>query len=193
MFLWSKGHAREYRKTRHRTRGVDSPLDRVADANRIVQSAIFGLDISSAIYADVMAGQYRVTDRVRRANRIASWLSRRGLGRTVVLTTIGRRSGTPRPVPVAPIVVDGAEYIVSPYGIRAWVHNVRSNPDVRITKGRNERSARLVEVSGDEAAPVAAAYHERERLARRFMDVPADPSLEDFARAYEAFPVFRVV
>ena len=44
MFLWSEDHAREYRKTRHRTRGVYSPLDRVADANRIVQSAIFGFD-----------------------------------------------------------------------------------------------------------------------------------------------------
>jgi hypothetical protein len=44
VFLWSEDHAREYRKTRHRTRGVYSRLDRVADANRIVQSAIFGFD-----------------------------------------------------------------------------------------------------------------------------------------------------
>ena len=44
MFLWSEDHAREYRKSRHRTRGVYSPLDRVVDANRIVQSAIFGID-----------------------------------------------------------------------------------------------------------------------------------------------------
>ena len=36
---------REYRKKAHRTRGVYSPLSRVADANRIVQSAIFGFDI----------------------------------------------------------------------------------------------------------------------------------------------------
>jgi hypothetical protein len=42
VFLWSEDHAREYRKTTHRTRGVYSPLGEVADANRIVQSAIFG-------------------------------------------------------------------------------------------------------------------------------------------------------
>ena len=44
MFLWSEDHARQYRKTRHRTRGVYSPLERVVEVNRIVQSAIFGFD-----------------------------------------------------------------------------------------------------------------------------------------------------
>ena len=139
-----------------------------------------------------MAEQYRVTDRVRRINRFASWLARRGVGRTVVLTTTGRRSRTPRSVPVSPIVVDGDEYIVSPCGIRAWVHNVRSNPEVHISKGRTQRPARTVEVTGDKAATVAAAYHDREGPARRFMDVPADPSLDDFLRAHDRFPVFRI-
>ena len=45
MFLWSEEHAREYRKKAHRTRGVYSQMSRVADANRIVQSAIFGFAI----------------------------------------------------------------------------------------------------------------------------------------------------
>ena len=44
VFLWSEEHAREYRKRTHRIRGVYSRLDRVADAHRIVQSAIFGFD-----------------------------------------------------------------------------------------------------------------------------------------------------
>jgi hypothetical protein len=44
VFLWSEEHARDYRKKEHRARGVYSPLDRVAAANRIVQSAVFGFD-----------------------------------------------------------------------------------------------------------------------------------------------------
>ena len=47
VFFWSEEHARQYRKSTHRIRGVYSPLDKVAQANRIVQSAIFGFDLAS--------------------------------------------------------------------------------------------------------------------------------------------------
>jgi hypothetical protein len=46
VFFWSEEHAKEYRKSTHRIRGVYSPLSKVADANRILQSAVFGFDIA---------------------------------------------------------------------------------------------------------------------------------------------------
>ncbi len=47
MFLWSEDHAREYRKKSHRTRGLYSPVDRLVEPFKTVQSAIFGFDTAA--------------------------------------------------------------------------------------------------------------------------------------------------
>lgn len=119
------------------------------------------------------------------------WFNRLGVGRSETMTTIGRRSGEPRKVPVSPIELDGAEYIVAPYGEVSWVHNVRANPDVRLRSGSKTREARLVEVT-DEAAEVVKAYWDREKYPRQYMEVPGEASVEDFASVAGRFPVFRV-
>jgi hypothetical protein len=62
-------------------------------------------------------------------NRITSAVARLGVGRTQVMTTTGRKTGERRRVPVSPIVVEGVEYLVSPYGEVGWVHNVRARPN----------------------------------------------------------------
>ncbi|HEY4606865.1 MAG TPA: nitroreductase/quinone reductase family protein [Acidimicrobiia bacterium] len=140
-----------------------------------------------------MAKQYEVNDSTRRIARLTSWMARRGIGRTEILTTTGRASGELRPVPVSPIEVGGVEYVVAPYGLVGWVRNVRANPTATLRHGSGERHVSLQEMSPAEAAPVVAAYHAREGYARRYMDVPDNPSLEDFARAGDRFPVFKVV
>jgi deazaflavin-dependent oxidoreductase (nitroreductase family) len=106
------------------------------------------------------------------------------------MTTTGRKSGEPRRVPVSPIVVEGVEYLVSPYGEVGWVHNVRADPTVTLSRGSKTRQARLEEV-GDGAA-VLAGYYARESFSRPYMDVPEDPTLDDFAARSAEFPVFRV-
>jgi len=120
-------------------------------------------------------------------------MARLGMGRTELMTTIGRKSGKAREVPVSPIVLDGAEYLVSPYGAVNWVHNVRANPTVELRLGSSRRTVRLDEATDASAAPVVAAYHQRERYARPYMDVPESPGLDDFVAAVDSFPVFRVV
>lgn len=139
-------------------------------------------------YAHSVAKEYKPPKMI---NSITSSLARIGIGRSVELTTIGRSSGEARSVPVSPITIDGIEYIVSPYGSVGWVRNTRANPIVTIRRGRSERSARLVEVTGD-AAAVVAAYYERESFPRRYMDLPDDPELGDFEEDPGSFPVFRV-
>lgn len=124
-------------------------------------------------------------------NRIMMWMAGRGIGGSVVLTTIGRLSGGRREVPVSPIEMDGIEYIVAPYGSVGWVSNVRARPDVTIRKGTDERRVRLAEVT-DGRAQVVKAYYEREGYARKYMDLPESPELADFERAGASFPVFRV-
>jgi deazaflavin-dependent oxidoreductase (nitroreductase family) len=137
-----------------------------------------------------MAKQYQATHGI---NRITSAVSRLGIGRTQVMTTTGRKTGEPRRVPVSPIVVEGVEYLVSPYGEVGWVHNVRADPTVTLSHGSKTRQARLEEVTDRSGAPVVAAYHARESFSRPYMDVPDDPTIEDFESRRGMFPVFRVI
>ncbi|HEY7469950.1 MAG TPA: nitroreductase family deazaflavin-dependent oxidoreductase [Acidimicrobiia bacterium] len=139
-----------------------------------------------------MAKKYEVNASTIRVGRVMSWMARRGIGRTEILTTTGRRSGEPRRVPVSPIRVDGVEYIVSPYGTVGWVQNVRADPEATLRHGSTERPVRLEAVGGTTGAKAVAAYHAREGYARGYMDVPDDPTLEDFADRLDRFPVFEV-
>ena len=136
-----------------------------------------------------MAKEYQVT---RNVNRVMSWAARRGMGKTQLMTTTGRKSGQRRETPVSPLVLDGIEYVVSPYGEVSWVHNVRANPVVTLRHGSNERQVRLEEMTGSTAASAAAAYYERENFARPYMDVPENPTTADFAAKSALFPVFKV-
>lgn len=137
----------------------------------------------------VMAKKYEVT---RNVNRLMSWAARRGMGKTQLMTTTGRKSGQRREVPVSPLELDGIEYVVSPYGEVAWVLNVRANPSVTLRHGSKERQLRLEEITGPAAASAAAAYYQRESFARPYMDVPENPTEADFAAKSALFPVFRV-
>jgi deazaflavin-dependent oxidoreductase (nitroreductase family) len=139
----------------------------------------------------VVAEDYRVDRFKRLINQIMTWMARRGMGPAVALTTTGRRSGQPRTVPVSPIVIDGAEYLVAPYGEVGWVVNAREHPDAVLRKGRDERRVRLAEV-GTEAPSIIAAYYERERFPRRYMDLPESPTIDDFEASASIFPVFKV-
>lgn len=135
-----------------------------------------------------MAREYRAPKAV---NTMVKWINRLGLGRSETMTTTGRVSGEPREVPVSPITVDGVDYIVAPYGEVSWVHNVRSNPRVVLRRGGSVRRRELVEVT-DEASSVVKAYWDRERIARPYMDVPGEATVEDFASVPGRFPVFRI-
>jgi deazaflavin-dependent oxidoreductase (nitroreductase family) len=137
----------------------------------------------------VMPKKYEVT---RNVNRLMSWAARRGMGKTQLMTTTGRKSGERREVPVSPLELDGVEYVVSPYGEVSWVHNVRANSSVTLRHGSKERQVRLEEITGPTAASAAAAYYQRESYARPYMDVPENPSEADFATQAALFPVFRV-
>jgi len=123
---------------------------------------------------------------------ISLWLGRRGVGRLTTLTTLGRRSGELREVPVSPITLDGVEYLVAPYGSVGWVVNVRANPEVIIRSGKDIRHLRLDEVTA-QAAQVVEAYYRRESFPRKYMDVPGEATVDDFAGVSHRFPVFRIV
>jgi deazaflavin-dependent oxidoreductase (nitroreductase family) len=139
-----------------------------------------------------MAKEYRTTTMTRVIGRVMSWLARRGWGPATILTTVGRKTGTEHQVPVSPVELDGAEYLVAPYGAVGWVKNLRSQAQATLERGGEAVRITAHETTGEEAARVVAVYHAREGYARRYMDVPDDPDIADFLERIDHFPVFRV-
>ena len=107
----------------------------------------------------------------------------------VFLTTTGRRSGKAREIPLY-AWPDGDRLVVvgSKGGAAtdpAWAHNLRADPMATVEIGRELRSFRAVEVSGDEcdrlwelvcaAFPLYATYQRRtERTIPLFALEPAE-------------------
>jgi deazaflavin-dependent oxidoreductase (nitroreductase family) len=85
------------------------------------------------------------------------------LGLAPALVVRGRHSGHSIRVPVRPIEVDGARYLVSNRGLSHWVRNLRSTPQAEIQrKGRTER-IRAVEVDGAERVKAFGVYRDTAR------------------------------
>ena len=137
-----------------------------------------------------MAKKYELTAGKRLMSRLNSRLARLGIGNFTVLVTTGRKSGEKREVTLSPISDDEGEYLVSPYGDSAWVLNARANRSATLIRG-SETEVTLVEMTGRKPALVKA-YYEREAFARRFMDVPGEATVDDFASVAHRFPVFRI-
>jgi len=93
------------------------------------------------------------------ANAVATWMYRRtggkvggkakGGSRVLLLTVVGRKSGTPHTVPVAYVERDGDYYLAATAGGQPkepqWVRNLRAASSATIEVGR-ERSTVSVEV-----------------------------------------------
>jgi deazaflavin-dependent oxidoreductase (nitroreductase family) len=82
-----------------------------------------------------------------------------------MLTTTGAKSGEPRTVPVLGLPTpDGLAVISSNYGQRnhpAWYHNLRANPEGRVSVDDDARDFRAVEAEGER----------RERVWQEALDV----------------------
>mgnify|MGYP001547724096 FL=1 len=140
-----------------------------------------------------MAKQYKVTRFRKAVNRTASVMARLGKGPSWELTVTGRRSGEPRTVPVTPVDLDEARYLVAPYGAVAWVHNIRAAGEATLRRGGSTDRITVTEVDAQEAGPVLAVYFKAlERIVGAYFDVPKEPTVEDFIAVADNHPVFRV-
>src|SRR5258708_21675213 len=70
-----------------------------------------------------------------------------------LLTVRGRKSGQPRTVAVAIIQRNGKRYVGSPYGIVAWVRNLRAAGEATLTRWRRSATGNAREMPKGEAAP----------------------------------------
>jgi deazaflavin-dependent oxidoreductase (nitroreductase family) len=111
---------------------------------------------------------------------------------TYLLETRGVRSGRRRTTPVT-LVEDEGRWLVAPYGVRAWVRNVRASRAGRLRRGRRTLDVRFEEVDADQAATVLQRYWQQVSITRPYFDVGASPDLAAFRRVVPAHPVFRVI
>ena len=111
--------------------------------------------------------------------------------RSVVLTTTGIRSGSPREVPLYAVEEEGRFVVIGSNGGRerapAWVGNLRATPDCTVRVGRKTViPVRAREAEGDErerlwalavaAFPGYASYHAR--TSRRIPVIVLEPAGE---------------
>jgi hypothetical protein len=120
----------------------------------------------------------------------------------VTLEVPGRRSGRPRRNPVLVTTLDDVEYLVSLAGESEWVRNVRAADGRAVLHRRGARAVRLLELPPASRAPVLAAYQAAgaarsgeaaARLQARYnFGLSPAPTLADFERIANLYPVFRV-
>lgn len=117
------------------------------------------------------------------------------LGPLRLLHTVGRRSGRPHVVPVAVHRHAGSEWLVSPFGEVAWVHNVRAQGRAELEAGRRRRAVALTEVTDDRRPAVLRGYRRAFRAVPFVRAAFARTPLHDDAALAEAaarHPVFLV-
>ena len=124
------------------------------------------------------------------------------LGPNVVLTVRGRKSGEPRPQPLALIEAGDLRYVIGTFGDVNWCRNLRANPDARLTRGGVTEDVRALELNHAHATQffqsqlpaIEAQMPVVSRLLARFFIRMAAPDIRsDPAVAAARRPVFKLV
>ncbi|MFE5307208.1 nitroreductase family deazaflavin-dependent oxidoreductase [Isoptericola sp. NPDC056605] len=112
---------------------------------------------------------------------------------TSLLTTRGRRSGLPRTNPATLVTLDGRRWLVAPYGVVSWVHNVRADPRVLVRRGLSRHVFVVRAASAQEAGPVLRQYLRRSRPTRPYFTATVDSAVEELVAEAGRHPVFELV
>jgi deazaflavin-dependent oxidoreductase (nitroreductase family) len=110
-----------------------------------------------------------------------------------VLAVRGRKTGKVQEVPVNPIEVDGARYLVAPRGNTQWVRNLRVAGMAELRVGQRRERIQATELANDAKLPVLRAYLRRwHKETGRFFGVDAGAPDEELRRRAPDHPVFRI-
>lgn len=143
-----------------------------------------------------MAREYRLGPARKAINVVIGTLLKLGVpapGKTsYLMTTKGRRSGVDRTTPVSLVEAGGEQWLVSPYGNVSWVHNLRADPAVRLSRGKIHQTRQAEEVDAATAAPILRQYVDEVRVTAPFFDAKVGAPVEEFAAEAARHPVFRL-
>ncbi|RUP04070.1 MAG: DUF385 domain-containing protein [Mycobacterium sp.] len=111
-----------------------------------------------------MSTQYQQPNAAARsANAVIRWLAELGISiaGTRALRVRGRKTGKPRSVVVNLLILNGAEYLVSPRGNTQWARNVRAAGVVETGPRWRRRRATVTEVADDGKPEILRRYLQR--------------------------------
>ena len=147
------------------------------------------------LHSGGMAKSYRLGPARRAVNVLMTPMVRLGIGgkSTYLLTTTGRRTGEKRTTPVVLVEADSERWLVAPYGAVGWVHNVRSQPNVSLRRGKKTETLRAEEVGSEAAAPILRRYLERASVTAPFFDAKKGDPVENFEEEASRHPVFKLI
>ena len=137
---------------------------------------------------------YEVTPMRRVGNALMKALLRVGIGPPglMLLTTTGRRSGKRHSTPVNVTDYEGQRWLVSPYGQRGWVHNVRESGEAELSRGRRTGRVRLEEADAAAAAPVLRTYLGENGITKSYFDATPESPVSAFEAEATRHPVFQI-
>ena len=130
----------------------------------------------------------------RLVNVMASPTAKAGIGPSYlhILTVRGRKSGQPRSTPVDVMDIDGKRYLVAPYGVVPWVHNIRAAGEAELRRGRTTERFTARELQPQEAAPVLKVYAKKIFVTRPYFDAKPDAPVDAFVPEALKKPVFEL-
>ena len=122
------------------------------------------------------------------------------LGPMKLLTVRGRKTGTPRTVPVDLYEYAGQRFLIATHGEGNWVYNLRAAGEGSLSLGRSHQTFTALELSPEDAGPVIkevlgsllVSQGIRGTALRWHFGVTADSSLNDFMNAARSHPVFQL-
>ena len=141
-----------------------------------------------------VAKTYELGPARRTVNTVVTAMLKVGVGATstYLLTTTGRTTGRPRTTPVILVEADNERWLVSPYGNVGWVHNVRTNPEISLRRGRTTQVLHAHEVNAETAGPVLRRYLRQAAITAPFFDAGPDDPTQNFVAEADRHPVFQL-
>lgn len=143
----------------------------------------------------IVAKRYRLSAGQRFANLLFTRLTEHGFGAGYrhILSVPGRNTGTLHSTPVDVMNVDGARWLVAPYGQVNWVRNVRAaGGEVTLRRGSTTEHLTATEISGIEAVPVLRSYLRYVPVTKKYWDVTTASTDTEIAADAINHPTFRL-
>ncbi len=129
------------------------------------------------------------------SNGLIMLLTKLGIsaGGAHTLVVRGRKSGEPRTVPVNPLDVAGARYLVAPRGETEWVRNLRAAGEGEVKLGSKSETFTAAEIGDEEKPPILREYLERwGSMTRGQFGVGKEPSDDELKSIAPNHPVVRI-
>ena len=87
---------------------------------------------------------------------------------------------------------DGDRWLVSPYGMVAWVRNVRAQPEITLRHGKRAETLHAEETDSVTAGPILQRYVRNVPVTAPFFDAKGDDPVDKFIEEAPSHPVFKL-